>query len=320
MNNMKRYYGLDTAKFVASFAVVCLHTSYGKLDGNIVELIRLFSRWAVPYFFIVSGFFSSLQSTNRPSALFSKGGRIYRLVKLFIVAQLVYGSLQLIREGSLLHKGYFIGFYYHLWFIPSLIIGTLIVQYFVSIRRYIILGLLCVLILFIELLLNYGWITLNEISCIAVRMLLSLPFIAIGMLFARKDVFKIFEGKVWLILALIVIGFGLESETLISSSLSLFNIEFSLSIFLLTIYIFVIGLLRSNKSVFSFLGEKYSLFIYLYHPLVYLVLTIIIKYLVPEHVEYVKMIYPILCFTITLTLAYILHRKFNRLFHLLQGF
>ena len=55
--NMKkqRNYSLDLLKFISSFLIVCIHF---KISGETGKLITIIGRFAVPVFFMVSGYYS----------------------------------------------------------------------------------------------------------------------------------------------------------------------------------------------------------------------------------------------------------------------
>lgn len=53
---MRRNYAIDSARLLCSFLVICIHTPF---PGIIGEGITSIVRTAVPFFFIVSGYFYS---------------------------------------------------------------------------------------------------------------------------------------------------------------------------------------------------------------------------------------------------------------------
>ena len=57
---MKRFYSIDVMKIVAAFMVICIHLPF---PGVVSEIIGPLTTIAVPYFFMVSGFF--LWDTNK---------------------------------------------------------------------------------------------------------------------------------------------------------------------------------------------------------------------------------------------------------------
>jgi surface polysaccharide O-acyltransferase-like enzyme len=94
---MERNYAIDYFKFWAILFVVCIHTSPFSgamvlgIDGKYINfLIDTFSRFGVPFFFVVSGFLFGqkfLYSVNTKE-YFNK--YIIKIVKLFIYWFLFY--------------------------------------------------------------------------------------------------------------------------------------------------------------------------------------------------------------------------------------
>ena len=65
LKKMERKNGIDLFKLIGAFFIMCLHTSYGSLDQEYVDNLRLFSRWAVPFFFISTGLFLGNKIENK---------------------------------------------------------------------------------------------------------------------------------------------------------------------------------------------------------------------------------------------------------------
>ncbi|MBQ6099363.1 MAG: acyltransferase [Methanobrevibacter sp.] len=80
-------YSLNIIKCIAIFAVICIHCRFYHVSsvGSVIDAI---SRFAVPIFFLISGFFSYYE--NEDYALSKYRMRIIRLVKIYIVANLAY--------------------------------------------------------------------------------------------------------------------------------------------------------------------------------------------------------------------------------------
>ncbi|MFV8815028.1 acyltransferase family protein [Aerococcus urinaeequi] len=51
-----RYSSLDGMKTIAAFLVICIHIPF---PGEVGQIITAIARIAVPFFFMVSGFFAS---------------------------------------------------------------------------------------------------------------------------------------------------------------------------------------------------------------------------------------------------------------------
>jgi surface polysaccharide O-acyltransferase-like enzyme len=152
--NTKRDASIDAFRVIAFCAIVLIHGAAFK-DPNPVSLghaIVSLSSFAVPYFFIVAGYFSAKSIRTPRTALW----RLFkRLVPLFIGWGLFYtllfkGSLSdLLTPNGAAHFVYTGGAAYHLWFLPALGFGLaiyLLTKDRVTLRTQ--LGLAAVLYLF----------------------------------------------------------------------------------------------------------------------------------------------------------------------------
>lgn len=122
-----RIVGLDCGRLLAVVAVIFIHAQNGTAFGAMAELL---SRFAVPYFFVQAGFF--LSRIARPS-LADAGRTLQRLYLPFAIWVALYLVIWIhpapddFRHGkfilSLLVQG---GPVYHLWFLPSLALCSLL--------------------------------------------------------------------------------------------------------------------------------------------------------------------------------------------------
>jgi surface polysaccharide O-acyltransferase-like enzyme len=62
---MDRKHGIDLYRLIGAFFIMILHTSLGSLNIEFTENLRLLSRWAVPFYFMVSGYFIGLKIVNK---------------------------------------------------------------------------------------------------------------------------------------------------------------------------------------------------------------------------------------------------------------
>lgn len=143
----KHYYAIDIAKFVSACLVICIHT--GPLldintEANFV-LVQIIARIAVPFFFIASGFFlykklDLNREWNDHSNINVLKHYVVRNAKIYIIWTILYLPF----TYMILHAGdgitltsivryirdfFFTGSYYHLWFLPSLIVSA-VLSYF----------------------------------------------------------------------------------------------------------------------------------------------------------------------------------------------
>ncbi|MGE5248584.1 MAG: acyltransferase family protein [Bacteroidota bacterium] len=129
-----RNLSIDTLRMLAAFEVVTLHVRYDNLPGLAAVAIRLQARWAVPFFFIISGYFLGRRLADpgradmRPS--------IYRLIWIFALWSLIYVPQVIAEHGPkevlrrlLFPSVVYIGEYFHLWFPSSLAFGMIILLF-----------------------------------------------------------------------------------------------------------------------------------------------------------------------------------------------
>jgi surface polysaccharide O-acyltransferase-like enzyme len=109
---------------------MCLHADYGFLNQECVDNLRLFSRWAVPFYFITTGFFirEKIEKNNLDFKRIQKN--VSTLISILIVSSAIYILVNFV-------NGYFpigivsvlIGSHFHLWFIGSLLTGYVFIWY-----------------------------------------------------------------------------------------------------------------------------------------------------------------------------------------------
>ncbi len=133
-DNKNINYSLNVAKCLAIFAVICIHCTLFKF-GRKGLVIDALSRFAVPLFFLISGYFSFYP--NLEKALDKYKTRSYRLIKLLISSVILYfvfyvfvigydsfyDALFSITLGHIFDVIIFNAYTYgpHLWFIGSLL-------------------------------------------------------------------------------------------------------------------------------------------------------------------------------------------------------
>lgn len=128
-------YSLNFLKFLAVFAVICIHCGIFPIQQYKGLVIDALLRFSVPAFFLISGFFSYY--TDNSIALHKYKTRIVKLIKLFIIANIIYFLYEsyytgnnllmiILQKFDLNHIVYYIiydisPFGTHLWFLFALI-------------------------------------------------------------------------------------------------------------------------------------------------------------------------------------------------------
>lgn len=126
---------LDAAKAIAAFMVVCIHVSFPGMAGQIIKVL---ARCAVPFFFMVSGYFCYYERGNAVDKIPAK---ILHILKLFMISAVFYliweclmkswdgeGICVWLKEAaSMEHLKEFLIYNStsplraHLWFLPALV-------------------------------------------------------------------------------------------------------------------------------------------------------------------------------------------------------
>lgn len=152
MRREKGYPGLDYFRIVAAFMIIAIHTSPLLSIDNTADFIftRIIARIAVPFFFMVTGFFvfdTEGENIIARSDVFRK--LVIKTLKIYGLAILLYLPVN-IYTGYFSNKDVlsnvfkdtvFNGSLYHLWYLPASILGVAII-YVLSNK----LGNKCVLI------------------------------------------------------------------------------------------------------------------------------------------------------------------------------
>lgn len=148
---IKNYSGPDGFRIIAALMIIMIHTSVltSFTETGDFLLTRVICRTAVPFFFMVTGYFIvPKMKTNRRAVLPSlfKLSFLYGIcILLYLPLNLYSGQLQGIGPGGLLKKIFFDGTFYHLWYFPAVILGlvlVLILQQFFSARGCMIVSLI----------------------------------------------------------------------------------------------------------------------------------------------------------------------------------
>ncbi len=143
MNEKISFGQIDLFKFIASLLVITIHTdplsTYSE-SGNFI-LTRIIARLAVPFFFISAGYLLSIQLIKNKKY---NNKIIFRYIKkilnIYIISILIYIPLNIyngyfsknISVEEVLKDLLFNGTLYHLWYLPALIIGIIIVYLLVN--------------------------------------------------------------------------------------------------------------------------------------------------------------------------------------------
>jgi surface polysaccharide O-acyltransferase-like enzyme len=272
-DNTQRIPGIDTFRLCAVFSIIFLHVEYGQLPESLVWNLRLLCRWAVPFFFITGGYFSE-----------SKGKDYYVIIKklliIFFISSLIYLPVSLIKYGP----GYifsfdviWLGTYFHLWFISSMVFGYLVIGLMERLRSSLLLPYISIFCLLYSLASDpYNVFKLS--FPLGGMYCLSIPFLWIGMMIARSRKSLNAEYCLLLITAglLLQIIEAMKLESFMG--INPYDQQFLAGSIPLSIGMFMLSLrkIRIPSDLIMKMGRKYPLGVYLYHPLVSMIVFSII--------------------------------------------
>ena len=274
-----RNYSIDILKFICAILVVFIHT-----DWQFQQEFLPLTRCAVPCFFTISGYllFDNKQQGIAPER--SKRNIIH-IGKILLWATLFYmiwdETLYYIENGGQLWippamrwmKMAVLNvplFGPHLWYLFAYICVLFIIMLINKYDKWKLLFYSVPLLLIPHIALELSG---RQLSIFLVRnfLFLGLPFFAIGALLKAKsnNICQIKQHKWLLLLGVIIFSITSILERQILLSQEKFAVrELYISSFLLTISLFLLALSydKSQRSWLSEIGEKDSLYIYIFHP------------------------------------------------------
>ncbi len=323
---LQRNYTIDAFRIIGAFCVVALHSPLGSLPNALALAIRLGSRWAVPFFFMVSGYFVAQKLRTTKSLNISAATN--NLLAILIVVNLFYCLFYVLDNNpatniKLTFIGLIIGQSGHLWFIGSSILGLLVLQYLAS--RYSDKTLLLVALgVLLFILIGDGYSSLSSITIQyeVARYLTSIPFLLIGFLLARQER-VLAQLSVKACVAIAISGLLIEGAEAIALYKAFgagpHNQELLVGTCLLAVGLFCLSLkfVTVQENALSKAGKTYSLLIYLYHPIVISILFAKID--LGHYNSYAYWVSPLLVFGSLLLVLKLIHRFSQPTFKVISG-
>ncbi|MBC2607422.1 acyltransferase [Pelagicoccus albus] len=320
MDNTARNEGIDSFRLLACFSVISLHIGYYRtLPDWAGVLIRLSGRWAVPFFFIVSGYFLATKTKpDRCVKSLIRAGSIFAIASVFLIplvlvqtdlrhALMKIFSIEVITGGT----------YYHLWFLSAL---TFCLLFFLAcdywkLSRYF--GAFTLISLTSSLVLGV-YNPFEPYGLELGRYVSGIGFIIIGMHLRNSNLGIRFA------ICLVVLGFLLQIVEAYGIKHYLGKDPHSPQILIGTIP-FAIGMFIIAKSLnfkgsahLANLGRTHALPVYIFHVYVVWAITeIVLKMGYPPIIRDVLVV-P-LTFLITLNLSIAVEKFAPRLFNLMSG-
>jgi len=267
-----RLAGLDALRFFAAFSVVTLHIEpYDALPRTVLEAVWSLARYAVPAFFLLSGFFAYPKLRQDPGSVLKS---LTKLLQIQVVACAAYVPWQVLRGSAisdLLTPGILVsGTAFHLWFPPALGVALLVLAVALSTGRVVWIGCFGGLVLIAYAASNlFG---LGEPANDALlRFLSGIPLVGIGAFMRRGDAMGIGLRGAAMILTVGIVLQSVEAFVVrprFDGASQIF--QFGFGSVLVAVALVVAGMRLSERRVpglgcLGRLGAKYSLGIYVWH-------------------------------------------------------
>jgi surface polysaccharide O-acyltransferase-like enzyme len=318
---MERIDSLDIYRLIASFAVVILHVSMGVIPLDVQIYLRLVARFAVPFFFLVSGYFFYLGYMKNGNNFFLKN--ISKLLGIFLVASFFFLPVN-VAKGNFKFEPRLIltGTESHLWFLSSLIFGLLFCWYMMNTLKLFKLlpaiFLLC-LLPFLFYYYSVGTSLQPYIDLEFARFFLSVSFLSLGLYLAHNQIkLTLNRGFCLIAIAIVIMVFEVMYFR-IHDPVDLWGFQFLINTIPLSVGIFFISFHGYKNSYLAKLGRDYSLGIYLYHPFVNMIVYRLIIVLFGNLSDVIFIVNPVICFLTTLGILILLNKKAPVVFNLLNG-
>lgn len=134
MEERRNYAGIDYFRIAAALAVIAIHTAPLSSWNETADYLITYclGRLAVPFFLICTGFFTVASGLDGDGA-FHRSMR--KLVQLYVLSTLLYLPLNLYAGDlpadllSFLRVILFDGTFYHLWYLPAVILGSMLLRF-----------------------------------------------------------------------------------------------------------------------------------------------------------------------------------------------
>lgn len=274
MEKPVRNEGIDALRLMAAFSIISLHPGQGmELPPPLAEILAISARYAVPVFFMISGYFLRNRFYTNPASIFTT---LFALAKIAVGANLIYLPFVLLRDGirplgSTLSSFYLLstGTSFHLWFLSSLFFGILVLALLFHGGFVRCLWLLSAPIGIVWILMNH-FPSVTPEQATFLRYLSSIPLIHCGIVLARwRDSAPRRRRRV--AIALILAGGAGQFLEAWASSHYLGNDPVQLQLLFSTIpfsaglFLLFQGLAFPHLATIGRMGREYSLGIYIIH-------------------------------------------------------
>lgn len=331
-NKLKRQSGLDVLKFLCAFLIVCIHIPFG-FKGN--DYFTVLTRFAVPTFFMISGFFYPATIERGKQAK-----QILKTVKLAVTSFAVYFVWRivytLITKGDVLavlkkgfsleeilsliffNKTYFGG---HLWYLNALIYTLLVMYVFARYKKFNWLYCISPILILCDLVFGtYAVVLFGKTFTYYIFrnfLFIGIPFFTLGYFISenKQKITTFFRKKfkrpdlILGINSILLAAMSVAEYSILKANFLLASRENYIFSVLLTINTFLLFSLfyKDNNSTSekftATIGNRYSGDVYIYHSIIINVCSLVFSAI--GIYKYYSFIAPIFVYALTIFLVFL---------------
>lgn len=265
---------LDLAKLVAAFFIMVVHVGfYQELPGDIGDFFRISSRWALPFFFLASGYLMGIGED------LDIGKKVNKILSIIFYASLLFIPIIYRMQGydlerliskvisnELVSNGVF----FHLWFLYALIIGILLTNYAIKNSSIALSSVISVLLVlgcwYGDLIKSLGF---KIYIFYAFRTLISFSLVYLGFIFAKNKTLSNIDNRISVLVIICGISLMVIESYVLHNYWGADLREKQFPLFSVPVCIALLSLCVNyeiKNNYFSKLGKDYALGIYIVHP------------------------------------------------------
>ena len=305
---------LNFIKAICCIGVVYTHLPFPNKLGMVISY---FVKFAVPVFFMISGYFSYYDDKNERCKRIPK--KIIHILKLLVVSELIYGIVYFINNKNLLNLNFgevifklFIGSFFNgtLWFLYALIWGYVMLYLIYKTGKEKIFCYLAPIVLVLHVIIRFLIKNQEFYNYAYFRnfLVFGLPFILMGV-FIRQNNEKIknmFSNKIC-ILGIIIGEAIMVVEWLITKT----ALDIYIGTIIYSFFIFVFAVKNPNKYInekIEFIGKNLSMYVYIIHVLA---IDFSVTYICKSDI--MKYFTPVVSIIISIVMSYFIYFVINKI-------
>ena len=289
----KRNYGaIDNFRLVAALLIVAIHTAPLESLNSTADFLVTYcmGRVAVPFFLMVTGFFvlapyqrfvghSSYQSEN---AILKTKKFLKKTIALYAIATLLYIPIKIYAKqlsnevGVWLKEIFFDGTFYHLWYLPAVIIGCLLLMGLIKILSPLTISAITLVLYIIGTAGDSYYQLISQVPVLKTvydGIFIVSSYTRNGIFFAPIFLWMgvvIANGKIRIPMRIAAEGLAISMAGMIAEGLLTYEMEWqkhnSMYILLLPVMFFLFELLLSVKGTTFKVVRDMSMCVYIIHP------------------------------------------------------